>query len=386
MFKKIVSMLLLGCMVFTCMPLGVVFAQSDEDYIRSIPIVEFVPTCNGEIHDYSKAKIISIDKDVALTTEASVLKSLVKEQRVVFFKDMSAEEVGDIIDNGGLYIASPESNSYIVGTSVFVENREVRLKDHYISYIDPHECDCPECTAHADAMEIKCSLSIGDYEERARTDYAKEVFSDNTRAGDFMPITNQMIQREHDVMHWWTKVASYNFIIGCYPHGVASINNEKRRVYDVIAWCELSPTKNVTVKNVNVTLGTKDANNYKVLHATKIQSQGSSTSYNLTTTGSFGGGIFTGGVEAGVSWSFSVGAFDCVNQFSDKNLKTWKMTTKDPIKGDSWTFAPGIRMYAMNYNAKKGHIFFEIEGKFGGTFLWNAWAYESGNECSFTIK
>ncbi|MBR5947221.1 MAG: hypothetical protein IKZ82_01060 [Clostridia bacterium] len=375
MIKKTVSMLLLVCIVFTCIPFGMVFAQSDEDYIRSIPIVEFVPTRNGESKDYSKAKIICVDKDVALATDASVFKSLISEDCFLFFKDMTITEVNHALNRKGVSVTSHDANSLVVGTSLTAITGRIALTEHHIEYVDCCENLCDACKHMHRVDSIEHDVSDADYEVFAREAYAAEFLYAATRSS--LPDCDQAIQIREKIKHWGFVVGSYNFIIAPYPKGIVKINGKQTRVYDIVASCSISPTGNAKVNNIDVTLGSKDSNNYDVLHATTIPDNGVEQSIGLTLTGD--------GIEIGTSWSFSSSAFTCTNNHADFYLKTWKMKPVKPKSADSWEFAPGIRMYALNKNTRKGHVFYEISGHLKDTLLWQAWAYESNIECSFDI-
>ena len=122
MFKKLVSLFLLACTFFVCIPFGMVFAQSEEDFIKSIPIVEFQPSTKNDTDCYSKSNIISVSKETALSTESSVLKSLISEDRVVFFEKMTSCEVFRLTGIDALHPTDKPTDCSLIGTSLTYQN------------------------------------------------------------------------------------------------------------------------------------------------------------------------------------------------------------------------------------------------------------------------
>ena len=328
MFKKLVSLFLLACTVFVCIPFGMVFAQSEEDFIKSIPIVEFQPSTKNDTDCYSKSNIISVSKETALSTESSVLKSLISEDRVVFFEKMTSEEVVLLTGIDGIYSIDVPNDQYIIGTLLTYQDG----RTHYIESF---------------AMDINqgdIDLTSEDITHCVKKVYSRiKPFDFYSTKGALESLPFDAIYTEHKTIYDGSaKMGEMYATSYLYSYGKKPVNNKNMYVYDVKTSFLLDPVDNRCLKQMGLLIGCGTNNNYFV-DISEIETQGISDTYEVTVNYTIGQGFAFGATRG---WSHDAKAFRSTSDLSDPTLIRWTINPVKPENNETWIVQPGVRFVA----------------------------------------
>ena len=124
--KKMIAFVIAICSFYCTFAFSITKAQTLDDVLDTIPVVEFVPaTKEASNNGYDDAKVISISRELARSTSTEQVKSLIRQDDVVFFKDMNADEVSALIDeptllDDGSNGDNETDNGTVVGTGVTI--------------------------------------------------------------------------------------------------------------------------------------------------------------------------------------------------------------------------------------------------------------------------
>lgn len=386
MLKKTLSAFLaIVMMVSSFAILSPVFAQTEEDVINSIPIVEYVAvgnTRNGN-SDYDSAKVIYVTKDKLVSENKENLKSLIKETNVIFFKDVDVGEIGEYFKVPGFTSESSDS-SILLGTSVtlfdgiyhFVESTVMKAE---LEIEEEPDYDYEADESDTDITDSALIITEADYEYAARSAYADaKVFGYTEIKGNGFPSGFTKILTGSCVLKKKNKdIAKLAYTAYFYDLGNVNVNNSTYRLYDYITVMQCSPIeKTLKVKFLDITLGHEKLFG-RIIDVTRIPSQGVTkdveVSFSPEVSFDFGSGDI--GISLGLgfarSWSYSSDAFTAVNRFGYDNKKQWEITPKNPLKGDSWQMEPGIRTYVTSGHPKPDFLI-TFTGKLRTGFLSSA--------------
>lgn len=382
MCKKVLSVFLAAVFMMASMSMAsFVLAESEEDIINSIPIVEYqsTPLKSGEGTDYDSAKIISVAKKELVTENETEIRKLINENRVIFFKNTSVGEVGEFFKIPGFI--SEDDNSYVLlGTAItmfegvyhYIEclanNAELSIDDEPDYDYDPEEDD-------TDTSIVKFVIDESDYDYFARYAYASaKIFEQSETKGGFPTGYSKILTSSVMVYKKSKAIAILENTTYFYDRGIGNVNGNNCRIYDYVSTCFCSPKtgSKSKVKTFDYTMGHKRFYYGGIFDATRIASQETASSVEVGLSPSVdleGNVTVQGGITVG--WSYSSDAFDATNRFGENREKSWKIKPKKPKKEDSWNIRPGIRTYVTGGHDKPDY-FITLVCKFRTGFLSSA--------------
>ncbi|MCH5278668.1 MAG: hypothetical protein J1E60_02650 [Christensenellaceae bacterium] len=363
MYKKLLSFSLVLVVLFTTFSTSVLHAQSTEDIINSIPIVEFQlkPETKSSLNlsEYDDAKVILVTKETAYSAKRDTLVSLVRADNTVFFKDMLPEEVKEI--TGLDFLVEDYDNE------LNVEQDEINLGTSLTMVDDVYQCihstivsaqecaePCEECGAVGDSNAYELIVEASDYDYAARSAYANAKIFELSEPKGFPPLADYIYARSITVKYGLLTLGQVGYTLNIYRRGKATINDVQRKVYDCIASVYSSPKSIYRVTYEQCSLGVINSSKHAFLDQSQIKSQGISATVNCS---------LSNGVD-GVSWKFDLSSFFATNNFSSSKEKMWKIVPVFPGNGDSWGFQPGVRCYAVSSSSSTGKIIINVTGLF----------------------
>lgn len=367
MIKRTISIFLLLVLVFSIFIENRANAQTIDDYVNSIPIVEYIPVRDGDNNSYNDAKIISVSREVADSSGAEQLVSLVREDNVVFFTGMTVDEASRATGLDS-YDSQIPDDELIVGTSITKFQGTYHFIESVVTLGEPLNEECEEC-GHVDTNTDRGRLSVlpEDYDEAARYAYANAKIFELSEPKGFPSGAGLILTKEDAIKNFGVCVGRVSYAVYIYSRGSAVINGVSRKVYDCIASCYVSPKGNAKTYRIQPKLGyVKD--DYAILESTRIASKGQTTSVSCSL------GIGATGLSgvAGASWSYTSDAYNCVNSFSDPKVRSWSLKPVSAMAGDAWDMCPGIRIYTKKSGVVKGQIYIELTGTLNNCFIFHA--------------
>lgn len=362
MCKKVLSVFLAAVFMMASMSMAsFVLAESEEDIINSIPIVEYqsAPLKSGEGTDYDSAKIISVEKKELVTENETEIRNLINENRVIFFRDTGVGEVGEFFKIPG-FISEDDSSYVLLGTAItmfegvyhYIEclanNAELSIDDEPDYDYDPEEDD-------TDTSIVKFVIDESDYDYFARYAYASaKIFEQSETKGGFPTGYSKILTSSVMVYKKSKAIAILENTTYFYDRGIGKVNGNNCRIYDYVSSCFCSPKtgSGAKVKTINYTMSHIHLYG-RIFDATRIGSQGTTSSVEVSLSPSVdleGNITIQGGIAVG--WSYTSDAFDAINRFGEDDEKSWEIKPKNPLKEDSWNIRPGIRTYVTSGHNK----------------------------------
>lgn len=378
MIKKIVSLLLV---VATVLPLAALPISAEALNPDNIPIVEYVPSGTDSLSvlssesssddRYTDAKIISVSREVSLTSKQTDLANLMNERNVVFFKNQSARDVSQTTGiSPNLFCDSTEADTVLLGTSVIKVGEAYLFTESVAAPLLPSDEPCDDCGEHCtgecgaiDPPEGGSPMVITDetYNSAARDVYYSERLNDDSELRAAALQTPFCFQRDVDTLHEGERVGRLSMTVAAIKRGKVYFNGQYRNVYDVTVSCCSAPKSTRKVKSVMTRIGHSFDTGYRsgcIIDETYIQSIGTQKTIELSLdAGVNSSGEIEAGVGASFSWSYSSKAFNSVNDFSESRYREWRVTPVTWVNplGDAWKIKPGIRTFN---NSNSGNYFF----------------------------
>ncbi|MBR5718906.1 MAG: hypothetical protein IKX16_07795 [Clostridia bacterium] len=347
MFKKSVSFLLLGFMLLTSIPFSVAFAQSEEEYISSVPIVEFSTSRSITLTDYSSARIISVKKSIAKSANISLLRALVDEDRIVFFEGMVAKDVIQLTGIEGICPTDASSEYTTIGTCLTYSNGAI----HYIDLFAN------------DVNKESIELSLEEKEYCIREVYKEEKVFGFNKGGLSSEPSDDIHTHNIYLYSGSTRIGRMSATAYLKNYGKLNVNGKKRSVYDVAVSYRLIPNGNRRAKEMGLCIGCNSnvSHSYSI-DETKIKYD------NYTNSVTFGLGYSQTGLNIGLTreWSYGIDAFNCINDFSDPTSIKWTVTPINADKNDSWRMEPAVRFVTDLSHAE---VWVGFKGTLTGTWF-----------------
>ena len=371
--KKMIAFVIAICSFYCTFAFSITKAQTLDDVLDTIPVVEFVPaTKEASNNGYDDAKVISISRELARSTSTEQVKSLIRQDDVVFFKDMNADEVSALIDeptllDDGSNGDNETDNGTVVGTGVTITGSVYHFIECAVANAETYDEVCEECGQVPEPISSsRLSVVEDDYLDAARSAYAITKMKGFNDFAHFPDGAKAAFTESVTIKNFGFKVGMLYCNVYVYPKNRMNINGATKRVYDCLASYCAAPSNNPKVLRIEGYLGYKDSA-YAILERTRLPSSKPKTTVEL----SLSAGTSNIGASFKTQWTFDTEAFQCTNQFSDPKLAGWIYKTSDPIKGDARGLAPGVRMYTAN-NVKAMQVRFKVTGVLNNCFVFHA--------------
>lgn len=370
--KKAIALAIVMCTLCSTLFSGATRAQTLDDAMETIPVVEFASITRGmKSSGYDDAKVITISEALAKSTPLDQVKSLIRSDDVMFFKDMSADDVSALIGEPTLMDDSTGTdavdNGLVVGTAVTLTDSVFHFIECLVANAETLDETCPECGQTPEPIQTaRLAVLEEDYSNSARSAYAITKMKGFNDCASFPTGAKTIYTQNATIKNFGKTVGTVYCNIYLYAKADMNINGASKKVYDCLASYCVAPTSGPKVLRIEGYLGYKDSA-YSILERTRIPSSKPKTSVELALEA----GTSNVGASFTTQWTFDSEAFKCTNDFSNARLAHWIYKPVSPDKGDARGFAPGIRMYTAN-NAREMQIHFKVTGVLNNCFIFHA--------------
>lgn len=291
---------------------------SVEDFSPDVPLA-----------NYEDAKVIIINKEVARTTDKDDLVSLIRDDNIVYFKEIMPEEVATL--TGIPFEFSEDDYQDIhLGTAITIKGNQY----HYI--------DSVKVIAQEDGViasipsEIENVSNNVDYEEISKGIYLSEKVNTVGTRGLPEGSSESFSKDGNVVLRNGTVVGTMRYTLYAYKRGTAYVNSVNRKLYDCVASCVFDPKPNYRCLDLRVSLG-RVKNSSAIIDATRIASQGTTANVGLSLSDSPG---------VNVSWAYASDAFKAINNLGSTSTNSWRIIPVNSLLDDTWLVQSAVRMYA----------------------------------------